>query len=122
MDQGGKDWKRDAAMVKLQGTEMVGRVVDRAMQLFGGMGMSKDLPLEYMYRACRVWRIFEGRSEVHRWLIARDLGCVRNFVRKPVNKVTRLARIALRTGSPTAPWQHAMTCCAAECPQSTSKR
>jgi (R)-benzylsuccinyl-CoA dehydrogenase len=39
-------------MVKLQGPEMVGRVVDRAMQLFGGMGMSKDLPLEYMYRAC----------------------------------------------------------------------
>jgi len=73
MDQGGKDWKRDAAMVKLQGTEMVGRVVDRAMQLFGGMGMTKDMPLEYMARACRVWRIFEGPSEVHRWLIARDL-------------------------------------------------
>jgi (R)-benzylsuccinyl-CoA dehydrogenase len=73
MDQGGQDWKRDAAMVKLQGTEMVGRVVDRAMQLFGGMGMTKDMPLEYMYRACRVWRIFEGPSEVQRWFIARDL-------------------------------------------------
>ena len=73
MDQGGGDWRRDAAMVKLQGSEMVGRVVDRAMQLFGGMGMSKDMPLEYMARACRVWRIFEGPSEVHRWFIARDL-------------------------------------------------
>jgi (R)-benzylsuccinyl-CoA dehydrogenase len=73
MDQGGADWRRDAAMVKLQGSEMVGRVVDRAMQLFGGMGMSKDMPLEYMARACRVWRIFEGPSEVHRWFIARDL-------------------------------------------------
>lgn len=73
MDQGGKDWKRDAAMVKLQGTEMVGRVVDRAVQLFGGMGVTKDLPLEYMARASRVWRIFEGPSEVQRWLIARDL-------------------------------------------------
>jgi (R)-benzylsuccinyl-CoA dehydrogenase len=73
MDQGGADWRRDAAMVKLQGSEMVGRVVDRAIQLFGGMGVSKDLPIEYMARACRVWRIFEGPSEVHRWFIARDL-------------------------------------------------
>jgi (R)-benzylsuccinyl-CoA dehydrogenase len=73
MDQGGSDWRREAAMVKLQGSEMVGRIVDRAIQLFGGMGVSKDLPLEYMARACRVWRIFEGPSEVHRWFIARDL-------------------------------------------------
>jgi (R)-benzylsuccinyl-CoA dehydrogenase len=73
MDQGAGDWRREAAMVKLQGSEMVGRVVDRAIQLFGGMGVSKDLPLEYMARACRVWRIFEGPSEVHRWFIARDL-------------------------------------------------
>jgi (R)-benzylsuccinyl-CoA dehydrogenase len=73
MDQGEKNWRRDAAMVKLQGSEMIGRVVDRAIQLYGGMGVSKDLPLEYMARACRVWRIFEGPSEVHRWFIARDL-------------------------------------------------
>jgi (R)-benzylsuccinyl-CoA dehydrogenase len=73
MDHGDKNWRRDAAMVKLQGSEMVGRVVDRAIQLFGGMGVSKDLPIEYMARACRVWRIFEGPSEVHRWFIARDL-------------------------------------------------
>lgn len=73
MDQGVGDWRRDAAIVKLQGSEMVGRVVDRAIQLFGGMGVSKDMPLEYMARACRVWRIFEGPSEVHRWFIARDL-------------------------------------------------
>lgn len=73
IDSGQTGWKRDAAMVKLQGTEMAGRVVDRAMQLYGGMGMTKDMPLEYMARACRVWRIYEGPSEVHRWLIARDL-------------------------------------------------
>lgn len=73
MDQGHKDWRRDAAMVKLQGSEMIGRVVDRAMQLFGGMGMTKDLPLEYIYRAVRPFRIYEGPSEVHRWFIARDL-------------------------------------------------
>jgi (R)-benzylsuccinyl-CoA dehydrogenase len=73
MDQGEKNWRREAAMVKLQGSEMIGRVVDRAIQLFGGMGVSKDLPLEYIARACRVLRIFEGPSEVHRWFIARDL-------------------------------------------------
>jgi (R)-benzylsuccinyl-CoA dehydrogenase len=73
MDEGHKDWRREAAMVKLQGSEMIGRVVDRAMQLYGGMGMTKDLPLEYIYRACRVFRIYEGPSEVHRWFIARDL-------------------------------------------------
>jgi len=73
MDQGAGDWRREAAMVKLQGTEMVSRVVDRAMQLFGGMGMTKDMPLEYMARSCRSWRIYEGPSEVHRWFIARDL-------------------------------------------------
>ncbi|MBX3650737.1 MAG: acyl-CoA/acyl-ACP dehydrogenase [Burkholderiales bacterium] len=73
MDQGGSDWRREAAMVKLQGSEMIARVSDRAIQLLGGMGVSKDLPLEYIARACRVFRIFEGPSEVHRWFIARDL-------------------------------------------------
>jgi|LNFM01.2.fsa_nt_gb (R)-benzylsuccinyl-CoA dehydrogenase len=73
VDQGGGDWRREAAMVKLQGSEMIARVSDRAIQLLGGMGVSKDLPLEYIARACRVFRIFEGPSEVHRWFIARDL-------------------------------------------------
>jgi (R)-benzylsuccinyl-CoA dehydrogenase len=73
MDQGEKNWRREAAMVKLQGSELIARVVDRAMQMFGGMGMSKDMPLEYIYRACRPFRIYEGPSEVHRWFIARDL-------------------------------------------------
>ena len=73
MDQGEKNWRREAAMVKLQGSEMIGRIADRAMQLFGGMGMTKDMPLEYIYRACRPFRIYEGPSEIHRWFIARDL-------------------------------------------------
>ncbi len=73
MDQGGADWRRDASMVKLQGSEMIARVSDRAIQLLGGMGVSKDMPLEYIARAVRVLRIFEGPSEVHRWVIARDL-------------------------------------------------
>ena len=49
LDQG-NDTRRDASMVKVQATEMVGVVADRAMQLFGGMGMTKDLPLEYISR------------------------------------------------------------------------
>ncbi|MBY0269249.1 MAG: acyl-CoA/acyl-ACP dehydrogenase [Burkholderiales bacterium] len=73
VDQGGGDWRREASMVKLQGSEMIARVSDRAIQLLGGMGVSKDMPLEYIARAVRVLRIFEGPSEVHRWVIARDL-------------------------------------------------
>jgi len=73
LDQGIKDVRREAAMVKIQATEMVTRVVDRAIQLFGGMGISKEMPLEYMARIIRVYRIVEGPSEVHRWTIARDL-------------------------------------------------
>ncbi len=73
MDQGVSDWRREASMVKLQGSEMIARVSDRAIQLLGGMGVSKDMPLEYIARAVRVLRIFEGPSEVHRWVIARDL-------------------------------------------------
>ncbi len=69
----GNDTRRDASMIKVQATEMVGVVADRAMQLFGGMGMTKDLPLEYISRVVRIYRIVEGPSEVHRWVVARDL-------------------------------------------------
>lgn len=69
----GHDVRLDGSMVKVQGTEMITRVVDRAMQLFGGMGVSKELPLEYISRMCRVMRIVEGPSEVHRWVVAREL-------------------------------------------------
>lgn len=69
----GDDIKREASMVKVMATEMIARVVDRAIQLFGGMGVSKELPLEYMYRMVRVYRIVEGPSEIHRSIIARDL-------------------------------------------------
>ncbi|AWB32708.1 acyl-CoA dehydrogenase family protein [Orrella marina] len=73
MDSGAGDVRLDGSMVKVQGTEMITRVVDRAIQLFGGMGVSKGLPLEYISRMCRVMRIVEGPSEVHRWVIAREL-------------------------------------------------
>jgi acyl-CoA dehydrogenase len=59
-------------MIKVAASEMQGRVVDRAIQVFGGMGFSKDLPLERMYRDARVTRIYDGTSEIHRMLIARS--------------------------------------------------
>ncbi|KQX38130.1 benzylsuccinyl-CoA dehydrogenase [Devosia sp. Root436] len=73
IDRGETDVRREASMVKLQASEMIGRVADRAVQLLGGMGLSKESPIEYIYRAYRVQRIVEGASEIHRWTIARDL-------------------------------------------------
>jgi acyl-CoA dehydrogenase len=69
----GKDARQAASMAKLYATEMGHRVVDRTMQILGGMGMAKEMPLEHWYRDLRVSRIVEGPSEIHRYLIARDL-------------------------------------------------
>lgn len=68
----GEPGKVDASICKLVATETAGRVVDRAMQMFGGMGMAQEMPLERWYRELRVKRIGEGPSEVHRMVIARD--------------------------------------------------
>ena len=69
----GHDVKVDASMAKLYSTEMAGRVVDRCIQIFGGMGVAAEMPLERWYREMRIKRIGEGPSEVHRMVIARDL-------------------------------------------------
>ncbi len=68
----GAPGKVDASVCKLYGTETAWRVVDRAIQMFGGMGVAKEMPLERWYRELRVKRIGEGPSEVHRMVIARD--------------------------------------------------
>ena len=60
-------------MVKITCTEMASRVVDRAIQVFGGMGLTKELPLEWMYRQLRSIRITEGATEVLRWRLAQNL-------------------------------------------------
>ena len=60
-------------MVKFTASEMLGRVADRGIQLFGGAGYSKDLPLERIYRDARVTRIYDGTSEIHRMLVARGV-------------------------------------------------
>ncbi len=72
-DQGYKDLRTEAASIKVMATEMLTKVADRAMQLHGGMGMSKELGIEYVARMVRVWRIVEGPSEIHRWSIAKKL-------------------------------------------------
>ena len=69
----GRDIKVDASIAKVYGTEVAGRVVDRCIQIFGGMGVARELPLERWYRELRIKRIGEGPSEVHRMVIARDL-------------------------------------------------
>ena len=62
-----------AAMVKLSASEAAGRVVDRAVQIFGGRGYMRDYPVERLYRELRVDRIWEGTSEVQRLVIANEL-------------------------------------------------
>ncbi len=59
-------------MLKAQATEMAWRVVDRAMQGFGAMGMTKELPLQQMANEVRLMRIYDGPTEIHRWVVARD--------------------------------------------------
>jgi acyl-CoA dehydrogenase len=60
-------------MVKLFCTEMACRVADSALQIFGGMGYMKDLPVERFYRDLRLYRIYEGTSEIQRMVISREL-------------------------------------------------
>ena len=65
--------QREASQVNLFGSEMAGRVTDNAIQVLGGMGVSKDMPLERFWRDARVERIWEGTSEIHRDIIAKDV-------------------------------------------------
>ncbi len=71
IDQG-IEARDDIAMVKVHAAETLGRVVDRAVQVFGGMGFCKDLPIERYYRDARIYRIFDGTSEIHRTVIAKS--------------------------------------------------
>jgi acyl-CoA dehydrogenase len=68
-----EDARMEASVAKLYSSEVLGRVVDRAVQIHGGYGVSKEFPLERWYRESRIRRIGEGPSEVHRMVIARNL-------------------------------------------------
>ena len=70
----GEDTRVEAGMVKFLGSEMVGRVVDRAMQLHGAAGTALDSPLAHWHNEVRAMRIFEGPTEVQRYqVVARAL-------------------------------------------------
>ncbi len=64
---------REIASAKLYASEMLGRVTDEAIQIYGGMGLMDDLPLARFWRDARVERIWDGTSEIQRHIISRDL-------------------------------------------------
>jgi acyl-CoA dehydrogenase len=72
-DVGGTDNRRAAAMAKLHATEAGSRVIDMAVQMHGGAGVTRGVKVEELYRDIRALRIYEGASEVQRQIIARDL-------------------------------------------------
>jgi acyl-CoA dehydrogenase len=65
--------RTDAFVAKLYATEMSGRVTDRALQIFGGLGYTLEVPVQSLYRQARLWRIGHGTTEINRWMIAREL-------------------------------------------------
>ena len=68
----GENTTLEAASAKLFASEMVGRVADRAVQVFGGAGYVADYGIERLYRDARLFRIYEGSSEIQRLVIARE--------------------------------------------------
>jgi acyl-CoA dehydrogenase len=72
-DSGGPDVKRAAALAKLHATEAAQQVIDAAVQMHGGAGVTKGVKVEELYRDIRALRIYEGASEVQRQIIARDM-------------------------------------------------
>ena len=72
-DVGGESTRRAAAMAKLFATEEAQKVIDAALQMHGGLGVTRGAKVEELYREIRSLRIYEGASEVQRQVIARDL-------------------------------------------------
>ncbi|MBK8134972.1 MAG: acyl-CoA dehydrogenase family protein [Anaerolineae bacterium] len=73
MIENGQNPRKETSMCKVHVAETVGRVLDRAIQICGGLGVSRDLPLSGWYEAARAFRIYDGASEVHRMVIARQI-------------------------------------------------
>ncbi|AEG49793.1 (R)-benzylsuccinyl-CoA dehydrogenase [Sphingobium chlorophenolicum L-1] len=69
----GRDVRSEISMIKWYATEMAYEVVDRAMQTFGAMGMTKEMPLQMMSERLRTMRIYDGPTEIHKWVVARNL-------------------------------------------------
>jgi acyl-CoA dehydrogenase len=79
LSEQGQDTRHAAAIAKLYGSNMANHVADRVLQIHGGMGYTKELPIERWYREVRLWRIFEGTDEIQRFIISRDL--LRGYVK-----------------------------------------
>jgi alkylation response protein AidB-like acyl-CoA dehydrogenase len=69
----GDEFRQEVSMAKVYISEILNRIVDRALQVHGALGYSGDLPLERFYRDARAARIYDGPSEVHRMVIARNV-------------------------------------------------
>lgn len=74
-DCGAKRIDREGAMAKWVATEAAGRVVDRAVQLFGGRGVTRGEVVEHLYRDVRALRIYEGANEIQQLIVARHVLC-----------------------------------------------
>ena len=67
----GEQARQETSMCKVFVAEAVNRVIDRALQITGGMGISGDLPIGDWFREARAFRIYDGASEVHRMVVGR---------------------------------------------------
>ena len=72
LDQGARA-THESSMAKVVCSEAIGRVVDRSLQILGGLGVTRDTVVERIYRDVRAFRIYDGPSEVHRWSIGRRI-------------------------------------------------
>lgn len=71
--ENGSEIRHESSICKVFVAEAVNRVIDRAIQICGALGYSTDLPLEHFFREARAFRIYDGPSEVHRMVIARNV-------------------------------------------------
>lgn len=72
LDQG-RDTRTEVSMIKSFALETAWEVLDHAMQCFGAMGMTREMPLQQMAARIRLMRIYDGPTEIHNWVVARDL-------------------------------------------------
>jgi acyl-CoA dehydrogenase len=80
----GLEHRQEISMIKVFVAEALGRIVDRALQVYGALGISDEIPLARMYQDARAARIYDGPSEVHRMVIAR--GLLRSFLKEGTTK------------------------------------
>jgi alkylation response protein AidB-like acyl-CoA dehydrogenase len=93
----GSDGRVEISLIKFRGAELLHKVIDRAIQVHGALGVTADTPLEWMYREARYARIYDGPDEVHREVVARKL--VRNPQSAPWYTVWVRATLELRSAS-----------------------